>query len=199
MRYGQTLRGTELHEYRISVYGLKDKPITKYDPELNALVWYSDSGGDPVAIAFAGNRKKPDIFTRYRSTERRAEHIESWLAGLRERASDSKARRATRSNGHTLENGAILYSSWGYDQTNIDFYQVVKIVGKCTVQIRPIASATDHSETGATYVVAVPDSFTGEPFTKRASVDNCISLNSYSGASPWDGKPKYETAFGFGH
>lgn len=35
--------------------------------------------------------------------------------------------------------GDLLYDSWGYDQTNIDFYQVTE-VGKMSVVIRRIAS-----------------------------------------------------------
>ena len=36
--------------------------------------------------------------------------------------------------------GDIFYSSWGYDQTNIDYYMVTKIIGKTFVEIQKIES-----------------------------------------------------------
>lgn len=38
--------------------------------------------------------------------------------------------------------GDIFYTSWGYEQTNLDFYQVVGLVGKVTVKLRKIAKDT---------------------------------------------------------
>lgn len=34
--------------------------------------------------------------------------------------------------------GDVFYDSWGYDQTNIDFYQVVGLKGKTTVELKPV-------------------------------------------------------------
>lgn len=44
---------------------------------------------------------------------------------------------------HPLTVGTVLYSSWGYDQTNIDFYEVVKATAK-TVTIRGIKQVRTH-------------------------------------------------------
>lgn len=37
------------------------------------------------------------------------------------------------------QTGAVLVSSWGYDQTNVDFYQIVKRAAK-SVWLRPLLS-----------------------------------------------------------
>ena len=34
--------------------------------------------------------------------------------------------------------GDVFYSSWGYEQTNVDFFQVVALVGKKSVRIREV-------------------------------------------------------------
>ena len=34
-----------------------------------------------------------------------------------------------------IKEGDIFYASWGYEQTNIDFYRVVKKVGKASVML----------------------------------------------------------------
>lgn len=98
--------------------------------------------------------------------------------------------------------GDIFYSSWGYDQTNVDFYQVVGLTG-ASVKVRQVAQRTVTSGgAGGDKVVAVPDHFVGEVMTKRIqnySDRPSFSLNSYSSAWLWDGTPKYQTGFGFGH
>lgn len=38
----------------------------------------------------------------------------------------------------SFEIGDILYSSWGYEQTNVNFYQVTKKVGLKMVELREI-------------------------------------------------------------
>lgn len=38
----------------------------------------------------------------------------------------------------SIEIGAIFYCSWGYDQTNIDYYQVVKKKGNKTILVKKI-------------------------------------------------------------
>ncbi len=61
--------------------------------------------------------------------------------------------------------GTLVYYSWGYDQTNIDFFQVVRRVGKRTVWIRPIAHKQGVGEaTGPFSGTCRPDpgNFTGE-------------------------------------
>ncbi len=97
--------------------------------------------------------------------------------------------------------GDILYTSWGYDQTNVDFYQVIEAKG-ATATIRKIAGRTASSERGSDYVVPQPGSFIGAPKKKRVQKDHPYTINMGDGeghAHVWDGKPKYQTASGYGH
>ena len=61
---------------------------------------------------------------------------------------------------HDLKVGDILYSSWGYDQTNIDFYQVTA-VGVHSVKIREIEQKVVGGSTGSDLVTAEPGKFKG--------------------------------------
>lgn len=85
--------------------------------------------------------------------------------------------------------GTVLVSSWGYDQTNIDFYEVVGATksGK-SIRLRPIASR--HVETTgfmSERVAPEPGEFTGPAFTKRVTLDrDYIALTSYSYARKVD-------------
>lgn len=38
-------------------------------------------------------------------------------------------------NKYGVHVGDIFMASWGYDQTNVNFFQVIKLVGKCSVRI----------------------------------------------------------------
>ena len=50
----------------------------------------------------------------------------------------AKKKEARANMKHTFDPGTILYASWGYDQTNVDFYQVTARTDK-TVTFREIA------------------------------------------------------------
>ena len=100
-----------------------------------------------------------------------------------------------------LSVGDILYSSWGYDQTNIDFYEIVSATPK-SVQIRPLEDKIVREGRGSDEVVPVPGKYTGPPKRKKIKVYNgkpLIDLNSYSSAYLWDGRPKHQTSAGYGH
>jgi hypothetical protein len=97
-----------------------------------------------------------------------------------------------------LKVGDILYSSWGYDQTNIDFYQVVE-VGDKTVKIRKVQQKVVSEGRGSESVVASPDHFVGPAMVKRVSQGDCVRIESYASACKWDGHPKHQTAMGWGH
>lgn len=43
----------------------------------------------------------------------------------------NKPRSLTLANGEVVRVGDIFYSSWGYDQTNVDFYEVAEVTSKC--------------------------------------------------------------------
>jgi hypothetical protein len=80
--------------------------------------------------------------------------------------------------------GSIFRCSWGYDQTNVDFYQVVKL-NKATVSVRPIAKHVVEDGMMCGKATAVKDSFTGEPMVKRIRVSpqsTSFRVTSFSNA-----------------
>ncbi len=170
----------------------------------DAAVYFYETAGALYAIFFHGKAAKPDQHYRYKTEERRAESLAQFIAGRQSRSEYKAKMAAERKAPHTLKLGDILSSSWGYDQTNVDFYQVVEVVGANSVKIQKVAQAIaqeDNTPCGpsAEYVVAVPGRFLGEPMLKRVSAGNYIRVSSYNGASLWSGKAKYQTALGWGH
>ena len=102
-----------------------------------------------------------------------------------------------QSNESGFSIGDILYTSWGYEQTNVDFYQVVGLAGKKTVKIRQINSKIDESKPAghdSDYVLPVKDDFKyDEVISKRPNKYGQIKLESYMRLVRWDGKSKYRS------
>lgn len=99
-------------------------------------------------------------------------------------------------NDTKIQLGTIFYDSWGYDQTNVDFYEVTKIVSDKTIEVTAIScQRLDENEEK---VIPVSQAYHGEPMRKRINKWGSIAME-YGHARLWDGKPKYCTAFGNGH
>lgn len=58
---------------------------------------------------------------------------------LNEEKSEPKAKdRKAKEFDFNVKVGDLFYSSWGYEQTNTTFFQVVKLVGKKSVRVREV-------------------------------------------------------------
>ena len=161
-----------------------------------AVFYLYDSPKGPAARAFIGKAIKPSWAFWFRTAAEREQRIAETIKQAKDSAARKAAILAERSQPSKLQIGDILYSSWGYDQTNIDFYQVTRLIGPTTVEIRQIASQSSPSEghsSMAGYCTAIKDQFKGEPMVKRVQNGSRIKIENYASASPWDGKPKYHS------
>jgi hypothetical protein len=116
--------------------------------------------------------------------------------------------------------GQFLYSSWGYEQTNIDFYKIVRVM-KTQVELQPW-SQTWNERTGDMSETVVPGDtpLMVRKFSQIYSHDlhenlnrewiesvspvirkkwqqawNGVSINSYANAYTYDGKPKHQSHY----
>lgn len=166
--------------------------------DLEIYTWEKD--GVPYGVAFQGRGQKPLWKYRFRSERERDKSVQNTIVNRKSTLDSKKQRQKERQEfRHDYQVGDILYSSWGYDQTNVDFYEVVGI-GEKSIAIRPIRQkVVKSSEGGADYVVPRPGRFDGPKKTKRVRPGGSIKIESYANAYKWDGKPKYQTAMGWGH
>ena len=121
--------------------------------------------------------------------------LRAWREAFQRKQAYKAERAAERAKGHTLEVGHILYSSWGYEQTNIDFFQVVAVPSKCFVEVRPIGSI--RTEDGPNYtgkVVPNIDSFKGPSQRCRADARNAVKIDRHY-AGLWHGRPVAYSAY----
>ncbi len=135
--------------------------------DLSCVVYiYENVYGHPCAVGYRGRAKKPAFHYRYPSDERRAERVQEWMA----------AQSETKTTGRqpvirTLSVDDVLRASWGYDQTNIDYFKVTGLIGDTMVELVPIGK---HSDGGGMTGDCVPDpsSVTGEPIRRKAKGDS---------------------------
>lgn len=106
----------------------------------------------------------------------------------------------TASVTSTPQVGDVLVCSWGYDQTNVDFYKVLRVMAKSVAIVRIAAKVTES--TGYMCGKSVPH----EPHTIAAGrgrdsmtkrVSPCstygysVKISDYATAFKWDGEPEY--------
>ena len=65
-----------------------------------------------------------------------------------------------------MKQGDIFVSSWGYDQTNVDFYEVVKVAAK-TVTLIPIERKVQLKGFMRYTAMPIPGSGKGKAFRRR--------------------------------
>lgn len=102
--------------------------------------------GATSAKGFAGKRAKPDFYLRFRSAERRDEYIAEWIAGIKAAAERKAAQKQAAAEWrHGLKIGDIFECSWGYEQTNVDYYEVTALIGQHMVEVREIGRQAEET------------------------------------------------------
>ena len=142
----------------------------------HAFVYYDDEDDD-----YSASTKKSKMlsksFNDMVKSIRKGEHLEK--------------------DAHDFKVGDILVSSWGYDQTNVQWYQVVGVTPK-SVKIREIKGRVQETGFMSGESVPIPDAFTnnlwfGEQKTARVNSHGWVNITSdgYITAQKWDGNPEY--------
>lgn len=164
--------------------------------------YISDKNNLPAMFVFK-SRKLVSPPIAYRTLERRNDAIEKFkkLADDEHQGKEEK-RLEKKDFKHNFQKDDILYSVWGYDQTNISFYIVNKVLTPKSIEIQQIGTKIIEkgNRIGGDDLV-MPDTTRKHqtPMKKIVQSDGRVKIDSYSSAYKWDGKPKEQTPFGFGH
>lgn len=174
--------------------------------EANAIAFFCPVGPVVKVRVYTGRSQK----ARSQFTARDVESAHSAVLTsvvprlLRERQARSAAMRkisAKRANlSHSFSVGQILYTSWGYDQTNIDFFEVSRVVSPQSIEVRRRNSAETESSPGAFRGTTVPAEGFADKKTHRLVIGQHGGFSVRAGFGraqllyPWDGTPKQYTA-----
>jgi hypothetical protein len=157
---------------------------------------YETKLGKLAAVGYRGTSSKPDFHWTFRTQDERRKYINDWRGRIATHVDSMNVRKLERQVFvNPFKVGDILDSLWGYEQTNVDFYQVIAVTAK-TVTIQEICK--NRVETGWLQGACTPrpnDCVKESKPMVRKVHSNYININDYSGASLWDGKPMHWTAY----
>lgn len=155
------------------------------DKNSTAVVYIGENAqGKPTGVFYTGRRKKPNQAFYYRSREQLRLAVDRFFE------SQAKIEELRKPNKRALKVGDVLVSCWGYDQTNIDYYQVTDLVGKTMVEITEIASERSHDGQDHGECSPMLDKFISEPMRRKCDGER-VNITSYRGANLM--KPKLVT------
>lgn len=98
-----------------------------------------------IALCFVGNAGKPKIYESYVTMDEAVKRIRDTMSvqlqvlAIKQKYKAEKKLRSMNFQGGV---GDVLVSSWGYDQTNVDFYQIVARPTQTFVEVVNIESAS---------------------------------------------------------
>ena len=66
------------------------------------------------------------------------ETVRNAIAAAEGEKTTAEAKTAEKVNKYGVKVGDIFSASWGYEQTNVDFFQVIALVGETSVRVREV-------------------------------------------------------------
>jgi len=163
------------------------------DQELGIQIYYKESptiGG----LCFVGRAVNPTWHYRFKNAEQRLAEVTKTFINVRawaDRKAERKAKAKEASANHGVKVGDVFRSSWGYDQTNVDYYQVVA-VGNKTATFCKIAQLSESDGFLQGNCVPATNQFIGKPFKKliqKSSTESSAYIKIYSFANAYKIEP----------
>jgi hypothetical protein len=145
--------------------------------------FYTDRDGRPCARVFYGKQSKPVLRCYFASNAQREKSVTiAFESRRRHLGAKAEFKASRKASALKCEVGQILSTCWGYDQTNREFYQVVRVKG-VTVTVRQIAAETVATGDMTARVIPLPGDFVGEEITRRV-VGHAFKVSSCQHATP---------------
>jgi hypothetical protein len=172
----------------------KDSEAIEHPQGLGVVFVYGRNGGEKVCgIAYRGKAGRSAWNYSFQNRERLDKHTREWFESLTSWQQRKAEWKAERNKPHTLQVADIVSNSWGYDQTNVDWYQVVKTT-EHFVWLREIAAEVKETSFMSGPSAPKPGQFVSEEITKHKASSgeygNSVCFEFGSG-SKWDGQPMH--------
>lgn len=161
------------------------------------VVAYIDRGASGCsAKAWRGKADKPAWHYSFRDAARLEVYVKDFAAQVEKnenyRANKKAATSAARASLKAFDHwsvGDVIYNSWGYDQTNIDFYQVIEVKAKSIVIREVTANSSDVGGPSGGRTAPRRNEFTSDskPLLKPCDERGHITFRHGAGCK-WDGR-----------
>ena len=174
MQYFKNIAGSKFENYKDQIF----------------IFEYENNGGILCAI-FEKRGNKPTYHYRFKNEAQRVDFIKRQKESAdRDIINEQKRRQQAFNESQKYVPGAILYDSWGYEQTNIDFYIILERVNN-TLTLQRIGEFREYSSSMSGTKTPDPSKLIDEPFKKRISKNGYVNIESYSCTKIYNGTPKH--------
>ena len=167
------------------------------------VVTFTDNQQRPCARIWKGRQSKPIYAFYFDSEEHRTSFINQKVALSQDQLDFKNAKKAERDNFvPTVKVGDIFCSSWGYEQTNVGFYQVLEKPSKHFVIVRElcqdIVNGTLDDGGMSCKVTTRKDKFIEKSLPTKYKVakygnEQGIRIHRSETATIWNGREKYKS------
>lgn len=103
-----------------------------------------------------------------------------------------------------IKAGDILWDDWGYEQTNVEFYLVTKIISACKIEIVELGhTMTEANSSMSGYVVPNLEDKLDDPIVKTVSQNGYekttgewhVKISNFISLKPWGGQPVFQSSW----
>ena len=142
-------------------------------PGVSATVYRRHMINNKVfAQGFSGKRQRPVWVTHFANDEVCDAYVGQWVKSLEQELQ----------NTNTLKVGDVLYSCWGYEQTNVYFYQVTEVSSSgAMVTVRELETERHEAETMQYDIIPLLGKFKSGPLRRRVQ-DNGVRIDDVARA-----------------
>lgn len=157
------------------------------------VVYVREVNGVHYGIAYKGKAGKPTWNYHFRNEAEKDRTIKEFFESNERSLKFKEELKQARNQPVTLKVGDIIYNSWGWEQTNVDFYAVVR-VSAAYVWLQALSQSSKESGFMAGYCSAVKGTAHGPILKHKVNNGNSVCFKHGCG-SLWDGKPKYYSTY----
>lgn len=185
----------QLTKRQIMLDAIQKKYSTSTEEYKKYLFLSGSENGKPTLAIFANRGSKPLVNYRFIDEEKKLKFASDYKNKI-----DKEIERQSVLNTQYLKEkeafieGAILYSSWGYEQTNIDFYIILSRKNDFIILQRIGSNKTfdEHDSGKCTPDVNV---VLEEPIRRKISRYAHVSIDSFRSCSIYKNKPLYWSSY----
>lgn len=169
-----------------------DEKIGKY----RFIMFHNEKNDFNHLIIFKGSSSKQFACRTFNDTANQASTV-AYYEKMATEELEARQKAQSMKASDKVAIGDILYDSWGYSMTIVDFYQVVGFKGQKTIVVKGLDTMTVSGDAGWSGTKsAVKDAFTSANeyslrLDKYGYFRGTLQGREGSSAAIWDGKPKY--------
>jgi hypothetical protein len=177
-------------------------------PQEKAVCYIIEQNGKALVQFFVGKQSKPSKYLAYRDLNSATKAIEAFYQNMldvieykeRQKQEQKQAKINAKANFAGVP-GSVFVASWGYEQTNVDAYQMTRRINNQTIEVVEIGfesipreGLSPMAENVRPIPISAEVAATKPKLLARIAAENRIQVtgkNSSGNADLWDTKEVY--------